>query len=63
MTRSVEEILAAPTCSVTEAGEVLGICRASAFNAVKAEEIPSLKIGRRILVPTVHLRRMLGIES
>jgi len=39
------------TMSVEEAGKLLGIGRPSAYGAVRRGELPSLKIGRRILVP------------
>ena len=48
---------------VTTAGHLLGVSRNSAYAAVKAGTIPSLKIGRRIAVPTAPLRRMLGVDD
>jgi excisionase family DNA binding protein len=36
-----------------EAGEVLGISRSLAYELVRRGEIPSLRLGRRIVVP-VH---------
>ena len=48
-----------PTLGVEEAGRVLGISRVLAYQAVRSGELPSISIGRRILVPTVELRRML----
>ena len=48
-----------PTISVTEAGQILGIGRASAYAAARAGELPSLRIGRRLVVPTARLRQML----
>jgi excisionase family DNA binding protein len=48
------------TVSVEEAARILGISRGSAYEAVRKKEIPSLQIGRRVLVPLVPLRRLLG---
>ena len=48
------------TYTVAEAGELLGISRGSAYEAVKAGDIPVLKIGGRLLVPRAALDRMLG---
>ena len=47
------------TLTVEEAGEQLGISRALAYEAVRRGEIPSIKIGRRILIPKAALNRML----
>lgn len=51
-----------PTVSVEEAGRLLGISRGSAYEAVKAGEIPSVRLGRRIVVPTAALRRLLAAD-
>ena len=42
---------------------MLGISRAFAYEAVNKGEVPSIRIGRRILVPKVALERMLGAEG
>jgi excisionase family DNA binding protein len=49
-----------PTITVEEAGPVLGISRSSAYEAARTGEIPTLRIGRRLVVPVGALRRMLG---
>lgn len=46
--------------TVEEAGERLGISRPSAYLAVKRGEIPTIKLGHRIIVPRVALERMLA---
>jgi excisionase family DNA binding protein len=48
------------TVDVPEAGRMLGISRNAAYDAVKRKEIPSVKIGRRIVVPIAALRAMIG---
>ncbi len=47
------------TYSVPEAAKRLGICRESAYVAVRNGEIPSIKIGGKILVPIEALEKML----
>ena len=47
------------TYTVTEAAQKLGIGRNQAYEAVKAGEIPFIKIGGRILIPKARLKRML----
>lgn len=46
--------------TVEEAATLLGISRAFAYEAVNRGEIPSIRIGRRVLVPKVALERMVG---
>lgn len=48
-----------PTISVERAGSIFRISRASAYEGVRTGEIPSIRIGRRILVPMAALLRML----
>jgi excisionase family DNA binding protein len=48
------------TLTVEEAASILGISRAGAYDAVQRGEIPSIRIGRRILVPRAALDRLLG---
>lgn len=52
-----------PTLTVDEAAIVLGIARSSAFAAVRAGQIPSVRVGRRVLVPTASLRRLLKLDE
>jgi len=44
--------------TVDEAATLLGISRAFAYEAVNRGEIPSIRIGRRILVPKAALQRL-----
>jgi excisionase family DNA binding protein len=48
------------TLTVEEAATLLGISRAFAYEAVNRGEIPSIRIGRRILVPKAALQRFIG---
>lgn len=52
-----------PTISVEEAGEALGVSRSAAYLGVRSGEIPSIRIGRRIVVPTAALRKLLGLDD
>jgi excisionase family DNA binding protein len=52
-----------PTMTVEQVAEALGISRASAYEAAKTGEIPSIKIGRRVVVPTAAVRRMLLLDE
>jgi excisionase family DNA binding protein len=46
--------------TVLEAAQLLGISRSFAYEAVQRGEIPSMRIGRRILVPKAALERFLA---
>ena len=52
-----------PTVTVDEAAALLGMSRAGAYNAIADGNIPNIKIGRLIRVPSAPLRRLLGIED
>lgn len=47
------------TYTVDEAAELLGIARHTAFQAAARGEIPTIRIGRRLLVPRHRLERLL----
>jgi excisionase family DNA binding protein len=47
------------TMSVSEAGKVLGIGRSAAYEAARSGQLPTIRIGRRILVPLVAFERLL----
>ena len=47
------------TITVVETAKRLGIGRNTAYEAVKRAEIPSVRIGRRILVPSKALDKLL----
>ncbi len=51
------------TMSVEDAGELLGISRRSAYRAAARGELPTLRLGRRLVVPTPKLLAMLGVEE
>lgn len=48
------------TLTVEEAAVVLGISRTSAYEGIRRGEIPSVRVGRRLLVPRVGIDTMLG---
>ena len=51
------------TISVPEAAQLLGVSRMTAYSAVREGTIPSLRIGRRVLVPRVALERLLLAQA
>jgi excisionase family DNA binding protein len=51
------------TYTVEEAARKLGIGRNSCYEAARTGQLPSIRIGKRILVPRVALERMLAGAS
>jgi excisionase family DNA binding protein len=49
------------TISVEEAGHLLGISRGLAYMLVNRGDIPSIRLGRRIVVPRQALDRLLDL--
>ena len=45
--------------TVPEAAEMLGLSRNNAYKLVKEKQLPSIKFGKRILIPRVALGKML----
>lgn len=51
------------TMTVTQAATVLGISRASAYECVRLGSIPSLRLGRRIVIPVRALEALLDATT
>ena len=51
-----------PTFTVQEAARLLGISRGLAYQAVSEGTVPSIRIGRRILIPRARLCELLDEE-
>lgn len=52
-----------PTMTVDQARPFYGLSRGAMFNAVARGEIPSIRVGRRILLPTAAVRRQLELDG
>jgi excisionase family DNA binding protein len=46
-----------------DTGQLLGLSRQSTYDAAHRGEIPTIRIGRRILVPTAALARLLAVDD
>ena len=46
--------------SIEEAAEILHLSRGSAYQAAATGELPTIRIGKRLLVPRARLEAMLG---
>lgn len=56
----MDEVLAV---SVQEMGEKLGLGRSLAYRMVNEGQVPSIRLGRRILVPVRGLEKMLLVNA
>jgi hypothetical protein len=45
-----------------QVGRILQLGRAATYEAARTGKIPTLRFGRRIVVPTAELRRLLHID-
>ena len=48
------------TYTVPEAAKILGIGRSSAYEGAKTGQLPTIRIGNRLLVPKAALARLLS---
>ena len=46
-----------------QVGNILGLGRAATYDAARRGDIPTIHFGRRIVVPTAALRRMLALDT
>jgi excisionase family DNA binding protein len=47
------------TVTVTEAADILGISRSTAYELARSGTLPALRLGRRLVVPTHALEALL----
>ena len=48
------------TLTIEETAPIIRLSRGSTYEAARSGEIPTIRIGRRLLVPVAGLRRLLG---
>jgi excisionase family DNA binding protein len=48
------------TMSVEDAAKVLGVSRGLAYEAARKGELPTIRLGRRLLVPRARLLELVG---
>lgn len=58
------ELLNKPMAQVEETGRILfDVGKAASYAAARKGQIPTIKIGRKMFVPTYKLREMLGFSE
>jgi excisionase family DNA binding protein len=49
------------TLTIEEAAEILGLSRTSAYEAANKGDLPTIRVGRRLIVPRHALEKMLDV--
>lgn len=57
---TLNDLAGRATCTVEEAAQILQIARGSAYEAARKGELPTLHLGRRVLISVPRLLAMLG---
>jgi len=57
------EWLSKPSCSVAQAAEMLGMSGPGVIRAIERGDIRATRIGKRIIIPTAQLRKILMLEE
>jgi excisionase family DNA binding protein len=59
----LERLLNAPTVSVPDAARLLGVGRSTVYTAVKSGEVPSIRVGNRVRIPSRWVRQVLQLQA
>ena len=51
------------TITVEEAAELVGMSRSAAYRAAARGQLPTVRLGRRLRVPTAKFLAMLGLDG
>jgi excisionase family DNA binding protein len=49
--------------SIEDAAKALGVSRGLAYEAARKGELPTIRLGRRLLVPTARLLELVGVPE
>ena len=64
MNEELKALLSQATASIPDVGRVcFGLARQASYAAAKKGDIPTIKVGRSLFVPTTALRKLLQIEA
>jgi excisionase family DNA binding protein len=55
--------LVQPTLGVEEAGRLCGLGRQAAYSAARAGHLPTVRLGKKLRVPTAALLRLLQLDG
>ena len=52
-----------PVLSATQAADLLGVSRALVYELIRRRELPSVRLGRRVLVPSAAIARLAAVRA
>jgi excisionase family DNA binding protein len=52
-----------PTVTIAAAAKALSVCKATAYSLARSGELPTIKVGGSLRVPTRELREMLRLDA
>lgn len=61
--RTIADLHRLTYLTVPDAGAYIGLGRAASYAAAKRGELPTVRIGRRVVVPAPMLLRLLGVDQ
>jgi excisionase family DNA binding protein len=61
--QTLDEVAKQATITVEEAAVLLGLGRSAAYEAVRRGDLPSRRLGRRIVIPVPALLNWLGVPE
>jgi hypothetical protein len=63
MSEELRKLLSKPTAEIKDVGRIcFDLCPTASYAAARRGEIPTIKIGRLLKVPTAALRRLLQLD-
>ena len=63
MNEHTERLLSQPACTVADFARLMGLSLNAAYEAVNRGDVKAIRFGRRIIIPTIYVREMLGFEE
>lgn len=60
---TITDVVMTATVTVEQAASLLGIGRAAGYAAAQRGDVPTIRIGKRLLVPTRRLLELLGADQ
>jgi excisionase family DNA binding protein len=63
LSRVLPDPVAEPTITVARAAAIIGVSRRHAYVAIEQGEIPSIRVGQRIVIPTARFLAKYGLTD
>ncbi|WP_406238523.1 helix-turn-helix domain-containing protein [Nocardia sp. NBC_01009] len=60
---ALERLLNEPTVSVPDTARLLGVGKSTVYTAVKSGEVPAIRVGSRVRIPSRWVRKVLQLRA